>query len=164
MSEKKKRPPSFFMVTLLVMTLGFVFPQLAASNVKQSKGQTVYVPVYSHIYFGDRERPHLLTITLSIRNTDLLHPITLQAIDYYNTDGKPVKYFLKQPVVLKPLASTRYIIKESDASGGSGAKFIVRWKAENKVTPPILEGVMISTHGQQGISFTSRGEVIEEEP
>ncbi|HSO18374.1 MAG TPA: DUF3124 domain-containing protein, partial [Desulfosarcina sp.] len=33
-----------------------------------SRGQTLYIPVYSHIYSGDREKPVYLAVTLSIRN------------------------------------------------------------------------------------------------
>ncbi|MEW6658470.1 MAG: DUF3124 domain-containing protein [Thermodesulfobacteriota bacterium] len=60
-------------------------------------------------------------------------------------------------MVLKPLASTRFIVAQSDLRGGSGASFLVQWQGEAKVNPPLPEGVMIGTAGQQGISFTSRG-------
>ena len=53
-----------------------------------------------------------------------------------------------------------YIITEKDKTGGSGANFIVVWKSDTYVNPPIVETIMISTKGQQGISFTSRGQVI----
>lgn len=55
------------------------------------------------------------------------------------------------------MASTRYVVKESDSRGGPGASFIVNWKADHSVNPPIIESVMIGTQGQQGLSFTSRG-------
>ncbi|MBT8364361.1 MAG: DUF3124 domain-containing protein, partial [Deltaproteobacteria bacterium] len=48
---------------------------------------------------------------------------------------------------------------EDDKAGGSGANFIVVWKSESQVNPPIIEGVMIGTHSGQGISFVSRGQV-----
>ena len=38
----------------------------ALAETPQFKGQTVYVPVYSHIYSGDRELPFYLAATLSI--------------------------------------------------------------------------------------------------
>jgi len=44
-------------------------------------GRTVYVPVYSHIYF-DGGRPHLLEATLSIRNTNIERPIYVQSVRY----------------------------------------------------------------------------------
>jgi hypothetical protein len=60
------------------------------------------------------------------------------------------------------MASTRYVVPEKDKAGGSGANFIVKWNGENLVSPPVIETIMISTRMQQGISFTSRGQVIEE--
>ena len=63
-------------------------------------------------------------------------------------------------MTLKPLESVRYLVKESDMRGGSGANFIVKWKADVPVNRPIFEAVMIGTRGQQGISFTSRGHEI----
>ncbi len=53
-------------------------------------------------------------------------------------------------------------MKESDLRGGSGANFIVKWKADVPANRPIIEAVMIGARGQQGISFTSRGEEVIE--
>ena len=125
-----------------------------------SQGQKVYVPIYSHIYSGDRENPFLLTAILSVRNTDPGHPITLTAVDYFDSDGELLRRYLEKPAQIGALASIRYVVAESDKKGGSGAKFIVEWRAASKVNPPILEGVMIGTKMQQGISFVSRGQVI----
>ena len=117
----------------------------------------------SHIYYGEQARPFNLTVTLSIRNTDPNAPITIVKVEYYSSDGGLLKNYLDGPVQLKSLASTRYIIKERDTKGGSGANFIVKWKSEKIVNAPIIETVMIGTSSQQGISFTSRGQVIKEE-
>lgn len=125
-----------------------------------SQGQKVYVPIYSHIYSGDRENPFLLTAILSVRNIDPGHAITLTAVDYFDSDGKLLRRYLQKPVELAAFASQRYVVAESDKRGGSGAKFIVEWQAASKVNPPIVEGVMIGTKMQQGISFVSRGQVI----
>ena len=132
----------------------------AAAEPAKSIGQTLYVPVYSHIYSGDRERPLYLAVTISIRNTDPNQSIQLTAIDYFDSEGKLLRRYLEKPVSLAPMASTRYIVGESDKAGGSGANFIVRWESAEPVSPPITEGIMISTASQLGISFTSRGQVI----
>ena len=155
-------------VLALILYLGlsvltFTFPVPAESRVKLLKGQTIYVPAYSHIYYGDREQPFYLTVTLSLRNTDPDHPITIVSVEYYDTDGKLIKRYSEGEVKLAALASTRYIVKESDKAGGSGANFIVRWKSDAKVTEPIAESIMISTQTQQGVSFTSRGQAIKED-
>ena len=134
----------------------------ATSEIIISKGQTVYTPVYSHIYSGDREHPFYLAATLSVRNTDPKHVITILTADYYDSKGKLLRRYLETPVNLSPLATIRYIIKESDKSGGSGANFMVKWKSDVAVNAPIIESIMIGTKTQQGISFISRGRAIRE--
>jgi len=129
----------------------------AAAADRLSSGQLVYVPVYSHVYYGDQERQILLTAILSIRNTDLAHSITITKVDYYDSEGKLVRAYLTKPMTLKPMASTRFIVAQSDRRVGSGANFVVQWQADTAINPPLMEGVMIGTAGQQGISFTSRG-------
>lgn len=152
----------FVFVMCLLALLGLSVPAAqAAPEEGLSKGQRVYVPVYSHVYYGDHEQKILLTGILSLRNTDPGQAITLTKADYYNSDGKLIKSYLPQPATLKPMASTRVIIKESDTQGGSGANFLVEWQAETEVNEPIMEGVMIGAAGQQGISFTSRGKAIK---
>ncbi len=155
------RSTSLHFISILILFM-LMFPNPAASETKLLKGQTVYVPAYSHIYHGDREQPFYLTVTLSIRNTDLVHPITIVSIDYFDSDGKRLKRFTDIAVKLGAMGTAEYVVKESDKAGGSGANFIVVWKAEQKVTEPIIETVMIGTSTQQGISFTSRGRAIEE--
>lgn len=139
--------------------LGGVTPP-AAAEIELIRGQTVYVPVYSHIYSGDREQPFYLAATLSIRNTDLTHRITVTAVDYYDSAGKFLKHYLDTTLVLDPLSTKRYVVPESDKTGGSGAKFIITWQSATPVAEPLIESVMISTKTQQGISFTSRGRVL----
>lgn len=146
-----------------IVLMCFLFTPLqlcAADSVTLSKGQSIYVPAYSHIYTGNSERPFLLTVTLSIRNIDPKNQIDITVVDYYATQGTHLKHFLTDTKTLQPLESSRYIIAERDKSGGSGANFIVEWKSDKLVNPPIVEAVMIGTQTQQGISFTSRGREI----
>ena len=148
---------------VIVGCLAFGIVDATAQNKPSvSKGQILYVPVYSHIYIGDRERPFLLTVTLSIRNTDRNFPITIQKVVYYDSNGKPLNAYLDKPMALEKLSSTRFVVRESDKSGGSGASFMVEWESDQAVSPPLVETIMIGAQTQQGISFTSRGLVIEE--
>ena len=135
----------------------------SAEDVYLSMGQTVYVPIYSHIYSGVKGHPFDLAATLSIRNTDPQNPITLVEVKYYDTEGKLIRDYLAAPAQLKALASTRFIITEGDKAGGSGANYLVVWKSRTKVNPPLIESIMIGTQSGQGISFVSRGQVIKEE-
>ena len=135
-------------------------PSYAEGRFELTDGQRIYVPVYSHIYVGNNEKPFLLTATLSIRNIDQNHPINITGVDYYETQGPFLKKYLDKPVILKPLESMRYVVAERDAAGGSGANFIVEWKSDKLVNPPIVETIMIGAQSSQGISFSSRGQAI----
>jgi len=151
-----------YLIILFAMFTLFSSQVQAEKRTKESKGQTVYVPAYSHIYMGNKSTAFLLTVTLSIRNIDLSNPITITEVSYYETHGKFHNNFIKEDVKLNPLASTYYVINEKDKTGGAGASFIVKWKSEKRSNPPIIEAVMIGTQSQQGISFISRGESILE--
>lgn len=128
----------------------------------QIVGQTIYVPVYSHIYIRDKSRVINLTATLSIRNTDAQSPIRINSARYYDTNGALVREYVNEPLRLAPMASTDFVVAEDDTSGGVGANFIVEWGASIEVTAPVVEAVMISTASQQGISFVSMGRVIKD--
>jgi hypothetical protein len=152
---------SWFLVMLCLAALGLSLPAAqAAPEGELSQGQLVYVPVYSHVYYGDLEKKFLLTGIVSIRNTDPNHAITILLADYHDSEGKVIRNYAPKPITLGPMASTRFVVKESDTKGGSGANFLVQWRAETAVNKPIMEGVMIGAAGQQGISFTSRGKAL----
>ena len=127
---------------------------------KIAMGQTIYVPVYSHIYYENQKKVLYLSATLSIRNTDLSNPIIITSVRYYDTGGKLIKQYLERPVELGSLASTDFVVERTDTSGGLGANFIVEWIAEKEVSEPVVEAVMISAVSSQGISFVSPGRVI----
>ncbi len=140
-----------------------VFPESSnALTVQRWLAQTVYIPVYSHIYADSRfkDKPFQLTAIISIRNTDLHLPLTIEKVDYYDSHGKLLSHYLDKAISIAPLASTRYIVPESDTLGGSGAKFIVSWSSKDAITEPIIEGVMIGTKMQQGISFVTNSQVL----
>ena len=128
-----------------------------------SAGQTLYVPLYSHVYQGLRDRPFDLSATLSVRNADPDRALELAAVDYHDTEGKLVRRYLDKPVSVPPLATREFLVGEKDSSGGSGAKFLVRWKAAQAMIPPVVEAVMIGTANSQGISFVVSGRAIKED-
>ncbi len=157
---RKNRLCKMAYLILLGLTVLVLVPRPGLAEVKLTKGQTLYVPAYSHVYIGDRALPFNLATTLSIRNTDMSNPITLISADYYNSNGDLVRKMVQKPVTLKPLASTSFFIKERDTSGGFGASFVVRWQASNEVNAPVVEAVMIGTYSGQGISFVGASQEI----
>ena len=140
--------------------------QLQPVNLDKTKiimGQTVYVPIYSHIYHDNSQNNVMnLSATLSIRNTDMKDPIIIKSVGYYDTNGQLIRQYIQSSVELKPLASTEVFIAAQNITGGSGAKFIVEWIAAQKVSEPIIEAVMIGSALSQGISFVSPGKVLKQ--
>lgn len=131
-------------------------------NFQAATGQTIYVPIYSHIYYENREKSFDLAATLSIRNTDLTSPMIVTAARYYDTNGKLLRQYIEKPIQLNALASTDFVVDRNDTSGGSGANFIVEWVAKTEISEPIVEAVMIGSALQQGISWISPGRVIKQ--
>ena len=115
-----------------------------------------YLPVYSKIYHHKVQETVDLTITVSLKNISPKDSIYIIKADLFDTSGDAVRSFLEYPVFLKPLETVEVVIEELDELGGTGGNFIIEWAVKDEKNPPLFEAVMISTLGQQGISFTSR--------
>ena len=157
--QKTHRLPSL-LGTIVLLLLAYAAPLGAEEILPLSQGQTVYVPAYSHIYHSNNESHLLLSITLSIRNVSPSSSITVTNVDYHATEGDRLRHFITKPFIIGPYGSERFIVPQKDDSGGSGANFIVEWRADKPISPPIIETVMIGSQNQLGISFTSRGQAI----
>lgn len=130
-----------------------------------SKGQTVYVPIYSEIWHGntgqsgtaDRE---LVSALVSIRNTDSKYPIRVLAAPYYNTTGLPISDYVPTPRMVAPFATLELFVEHREKEGGSGANFAIRWDATALVSPPIIEAVHTRVQSGRTMVFISRGKPI----
>jgi hypothetical protein len=120
-------------------------------------GEVVYVPIYSRIFHQSDQRTFQLTNTLSVHNVNIDKTIRLRAVLFYDMQGQLLRSFLDKERVLAPLETINFVVEQNDQSGGPGANFLVEWVADETVTNPLIESIMISTSGNQGISFTSTG-------
>ena len=149
-------------------------PDSARANLKPRSSplpeptvsRTVYVPVYSSIYLGMEVRKQMVNLaaTLSIRNISPQLPIVVRFVRYYDSAGQLVREYVKDPAELGPLASAEFIIPRADTTGGPGANFLVQWVGPEPVDEPIIEAVMIGQSGNAGVSFTSPGRNVKNEP
>ncbi|WP_452599327.1 DUF3124 domain-containing protein [Pontimicrobium sp. MEBiC01747] len=117
----------------------------------------IYVPIYSDIYIDSQNQNHLLSATLSIRNTSTTDSLFISKINYYNTDGNMVKRFINGTISLRPMATVNYVIEKEDNSGGSGANFIVELKSKNSSTKPVIQAVMMGQYSNKAFSFITDG-------
>ncbi len=125
-----------------------------------TSGQT-YLSVYSQIYSSTEHRTHNLTVTVSMKNINLNDSVYIEEATYFDTKGDLIRTYFTKPIYLAPLETVEIVIDEVDKHGGTGANFVFDWKKKSTVNDPHFESVMISTSGQQGISFTSQGIKIE---
>ncbi|XVJ67378.1 MAG: DUF3124 domain-containing protein [Lacibacter sp.] len=124
------------------------------------KGST-YLSVYSHIYALSEKRTANLTATISMRNTSQTDTLFITKAEYFDTHGKSLKNYIDNSIFLAPMETAEIIIEQNDTSGGSGANFIFDWKIKPGAPEPLFEAIMISTSGQQGLSFTTQGKRIK---
>ena len=160
MRQKRQRLCAEFVGLLLGACLSSSVA--VADEVLDSRGQTVYVPVYSEILYRNLDsqgKPSTLLMSsmVSIRNTDPDHSIAVRSVRYYGSDGRLVREDSDRARTVGPLASMEVFVEFKDTSGGTGASFLVVWDAEAPVNPPLIESVNVNYTGTALAAFTSRG-------
>ncbi len=125
--------------------------------VKDSVEGRTYLSVYSSIYSRSEHTVHDLTVTVSMRNASLTDTVYIRVADFHATDGSIIRSYLERPIWIAPMETVEIVIDEQDASGETGANFFFEWAKPAGAHDPLFEGVMISTSGQQGLSFSTQG-------
>jgi hypothetical protein len=154
----------FILVTLCSQGL-FVY----AECMPLSKGQMLYLPIYSTIWHGDTHplkgepMKSNMSALVSIRNTSLKTPITVLTARYYNTEGKLIKEFVSAPKTIVPLGTLELFIEKSEVKGGSGANFLIQWQAAVATNAPIVEAVHIDNQAARPYSFITNARVIQKD-
>jgi len=125
------------------------------------KAQTLYLPIYSHMLYGNLGRSGhpssvLLSALVSIRNTDSKRPLRILSARYFDTHGKQLGERVPTPVVLPPLGTLELFVELNDASGGSGANFIIKWEAEQPINPPLVESLHANMDGGKAVIFMTQ--------
>lgn len=154
-------------LTLVILLAGLCLarPGLSQDAPPLSKGQSVYVPVYSSISHGNlgptgKPASLLLSAMLSVRNTDPAASFTITSVKYYDSHGSVIREFVTTPMVVTAMGTKDFFIEHQDNSGGSGANFLVTWSADKPLNPPLIEAVNAYFFGTQSIAFTSPGRPI----
>ena len=152
-------------VLLAVLSIGIAHGQSAGGR---SLGQTLYLPVYSHIWHGDttasgEPAKTLVSVSVSIRNTDLAKSIRVMSAQYYDTDGKKLRNYVPTAQAIPPMGTLELFVPRSDDTGGSGANFIIVWKADQAASPPIVEGIHANMPTGRAIAFISSARTLPED-
>lgn len=117
----------------------------------------IYVPIYSDIYIDTANPQHLLSATLSIRNTSFNDTLYVSKIDYFNTTGNLVRQFIDKTISINPMATINYVIEKEDNIGGSGANFIIELRSKSYDISPLIQAIMIGQSSNKSFAFSTDG-------
>lgn len=140
---------------------------LAQDAPPLSAGQSLYLPIYSHLYHGDvhpktgKPSETLVSTHVSIRNTDPKTGFRVTSARYYNTDGKLLREYLTQPQSVPPLGTYELYVPRSDSSGGSGANFIIEWTADRPINAPLIEALHADIREARTLIFVTTARPIQ---
>lgn len=132
-----------------------------------SKGQTLYLPIYSHMLYGNigksgKASNAMLSALVSIRNTDGKRPLRIQSARYYDTHGKMLSERVPSPVTIQPFGTLEIFVDLNDAAGGSGANFIIKWDADQQINPPLVESLHANMDGGKAVIFMTQAVPVSE--
>jgi hypothetical protein len=157
---------------LCTLALAFVLHSglaAATEEVPLSRGQTLYLPIYSDIWHGDRvvERRYPLktpvSALVSIRNTSPRTPVRVTSARYFDTEGKLLKQFVETPRIIAPLGTYELFVEKQESRGGSGANFIIQWEAGTPTNPPVVEAIHADIKGHSTFTFVTTARPINPE-
>ncbi len=139
----------------------------AIAGEEVSTGQSLYLPVYSHIWHGDRvgdeksPTKSMVSVLVSIRNTSLKTPIRILSARYYSTDGRLLSEYLAKPATLNALGTLELFVERKESEGGSGANFVIQWDAAVATNPPMVEAVHADIRGgSHALTFVTTARAI----
>ena len=155
------------LLAILLATAAVPATGIAEGIQPASKGQTVYVPIYSEVRHGNvsssgRTDNTLLSVLVSVRNTDPSTPIRVVAAPYYNGDGLLIRNSVPTPKVVPPFGTLELFVEHKENTGGSGANYAIKWEASAPVSPPIIEALHSKFQAGYSVAFISRGRAISE--
>jgi hypothetical protein len=164
----RKYPSPLHWARATALLLALFCGCVAAQTPVATRGQTLYLPIYSHIWHGEvdgqgKPAKTLLSVLVSVRNTDPARAIRLTSAQYYDTDGKRIKEYVSTPRNIAPMGTYELYVPTSDDSGGSGANFILSWKAEGGASAPIIEAVHANLPAGRAIVFITSARVVQSE-
>ncbi|MEO1339095.1 MAG: DUF3124 domain-containing protein, partial [Myxococcota bacterium] len=122
-------------------------------------GELVYVATYSGPFHPARIFD--FTVTLTIHNVAIDREIEVLSVTYVDQKGTPKREFAPKPITLGPLEARHFTVPPNSPGWSNGANFLVKWQGKKGTPRPLIEALMLTTQSQQGISFISRGRVIE---
>lgn len=122
---------------------------------------STFLSIYSQIHVRNENQLSNLSATVSLHNPNRSGDLYIDKAVYYNTHGDPIRSYFEKTILVKPMETVQIIIDDKDNAGGTGANFMFDWQKLPDQNAPIFEAIMITTYGQQGISFVTEGKQVK---
>ena len=127
-----------------------------------AKGQTLYLPIYSHMLYGNLGKSGKASTRIAVdpgqhsqyRHQALDAGARLPGISILQANCSANA--CRRPTVVPPLGTLELFVELNDASGGSGANFIIKWDAEQPVNPPLVESLHVNMDGGKAVIFMTQ--------
>lgn len=146
-------------ILLLILAAAVVLGAGADAWAKATltaNGGKVYLPIYRNLIIDERGRRLPVHTNVYVRNLDQKQNLRLISATLFDAQGRQVGSLASKEIVLTPLAAVSFSVKPFEDDGGE-ACVIINWSAKAPVRPPMVQGLILGTAGQQGISLTTRG-------
>lgn len=137
--------------TAVFLLLGAGAAVASWKAVGSSIGQRVVVgAVHADLSFtsGASKVAQYGTSVITVRNADLVAPITLNSLKFYNSAGVLVKSLLASPVVIPKMGSARFEINKTTVGvnpypkAQSASTVHLEWQSATAVRPPVIASVL----------------------
>lgn len=151
---------------VIALTVAFCGSNAAGQVlVGKSSGQDLYLPIYSNVWHGEMSKQNvpdktLVSVSVSVRNTDPTMPIRILSAKYFDTRGQSLREYVSSPLTIGPMGTFELFVPRSDDTGGSGANFVIRWKSEKPTNPPIVQGFHANLPVGRSIAFITSAVVM----
>jgi hypothetical protein len=152
----------------MVFSLSGLAATVMAQEAKVvSKGQTLYLPIYSQMIYGNlgksgKASAVQLSALVSVRNVDGKRPMRVLSARYYDTHGKLLGERVPTPVSIPPFGTLELFVELNDASGGSGANFVIKWDADGAINQPMVEALHANLDGGKAVVFMTQSVPVSE--
>lgn len=149
------------LITMLFAAACYSGMAVAQEARPLSRGQSLYLPVYSHLLYGNLDKKGnasraLLSALVSIRNTDPRRPLKVLSARYFDTSGRFLREYVSAPVSVPPFGTHELFVELHDESGGSGANFVIRWESAESMNPPLVEAIHANMDSGKAVIVTTQ--------
>jgi hypothetical protein len=120
-----------------------------------------YLPLHKKLFIRSHHHFVELNTTVSMTNTNSIDTLIFTGIKQYNSSAMLINDYISHPIFLKQRETIVFNIPIQDIEDWSTGGIYFDWHYLKEKATPHIEGLMISTSSNQGVSLSSIAIIIE---